>query len=159
MSGKEPEMPKSHLIHVSSAIIMVSLLIIDSLLNITTWILEFIPWYINLALCVFFLVFAMLFILRSHKALFGGYFKSVSEPSTLITDGIFAQVRHPMYVGIILIHLSFVLLVGSLIGFGVWIAIIILYNWLANYEEDYLDELYGEQYQDYKKHARKWLPG
>ena len=164
MAEKDPEMEHNHIIQITCFVAIATALIIDSLLGIfdlgTTPLLAFIPWYVRLILFGIFLFFALTLILRSHKALFGGYMKGHTTPDHLITDGIFEQVRHPMYVGTILIYFSLVLLTASLLGLGMVIGIALIYNFtIMDDEEKALEEFYGEKYHEYKKTTRKWEIG
>ena len=148
-------MPRAHLVHIGCAVAIIAIMFIDMLLGITTPLLGFIPWYVSLGICIFILIFAAGFMYQSHKALFD---ESDEGPDHVITDGIFDQVRHPMYVGILLIHLAFIILSQSLIALGAWFVVIFIYNRLANYEEDVLEEMFGEDYKEYKKQTSKWVP-
>ncbi|MHA1651122.1 MAG: methyltransferase family protein [Candidatus Helarchaeota archaeon] len=149
------EMPRAHLIHLSSALAMTIIIFLDSFLQITTPILSFIPMVVRIILCGIVLFFALTFVIRSHNALFGG---EEHEPNYVITTGIFDQVRHPMYVGILLTYFAFIVLSVSLIALGVWIGIVIIYDRMASYEEKVLEELFGDDYREYKKRTSKWLP-
>jgi len=164
MSEKDPEMARNHLIQLICLISTAAVLIIDSILGIfglgTTPVLGFIPWWMRLILFGFFMFFALTLILKSHKALFGDYFKSKTTPDHLVTDGVFEQTRNPLYIGTILTYFAFVVLTASLIGLGVVIGIVLVYNFiLMDSEEKALEEIYGDEYREYKETARKWEVG
>ncbi|MHA1265960.1 MAG: methyltransferase family protein [Candidatus Helarchaeota archaeon] len=148
-------MPKAHLLQFLSAILMAITLLVDSILHFSTSLLSYIPLEIRIVGFGLILSFALIFMYRAHKILF----TDSEAPAHLITDGIFDQVRHPMYTGILLLYLAFVVLTMSLIGLGVWFLIVFIYNKLATYEEKILEDLYGEQYHEYKKRTRKFLAG
>ena len=154
---KEREIPRAHLVHILSAAVIVGILVFDgAIFNFSTQVLaEYIRWEVRVIFCAIIAVFALIFIIRSHNALFGS---EEEGPSHLITTGIFDQVRHPMYLGILLIHLAFIVLTISLIALGAWIVIVFIYNRMANYEEEVLEEMFGEDYQEYKKRTSKWVP-
>lgn len=155
-SAKEREMPRAHLIHILSAISIFSILFFDAaIFNFSTQVLSFIPVVIRIILCGIALALGIIFVIRAHNALFSD---EDDAPSHLITDGVLNQVRNPMYLGILLVHLSFILLTMSLIGFSAWIVVIIIYDKLASYEEDVLEEMFGEEYREYKQRTSKWLP-
>ena len=46
----------------------------------------------------------------------------------------------------------------SLVSAGLLIVIMIFYNHVATYEEKLLENKYGQEYLEYKKHVPKWLP-
>ncbi|HEY3488423.1 MAG TPA: isoprenylcysteine carboxylmethyltransferase family protein [Gammaproteobacteria bacterium] len=81
------------------------------------------------------------------------------EPSTaLVTDGLYNITRNPMYLGMILVLGGAALLFGSL---SAWIPVPLFY-WIINTnfirgEERFLEEIFGEQYMQYKRKVRRWL--
>ncbi|MBN2272924.1 MAG: phosphatidylethanolamine N-methyltransferase family protein [Bacteroidales bacterium] len=77
--------------------------------------------------------------------------KGYTDTDQLITKGIYARLRNPMYLGIIFIHIGLPLFFGSLITLlsaFVWIPMIILWK---IWEEKHLENKYGKQYNTYKK--------
>jgi len=79
------------------------------------------------------------------------------HPDRLITTGIFALSRNPIYVAFGLI------LLGQFLVFSNWILLIYLVTaiWLFNRqilrEEGYLKQHYGKEYSDYYKRVRRYL--
>jgi protein-S-isoprenylcysteine O-methyltransferase Ste14 len=80
-----------------------------------------------------------------------------SQPK-LVDSGVYALVRHPMYLGTLLFCLSFLFISFSLVSFGVWIAFFIFYDRMAAYEEESLTKILGEGYVAYEKRVPKWFP-
>jgi protein-S-isoprenylcysteine O-methyltransferase Ste14 len=76
----------------------------------------------------------------------------------LWTDGVFAHVRHPMYLGAWLAYIGFVLLTLSLASLAVVAFIIPFYDCIAAYEERFLESLFGAEYRDYKTRVPRWIP-
>lgn len=77
--------------------------------------------------------------------------KGFSEIDHLVTKGIYAKLRHPMYLGTILIHLGFPLAAQSmltLVSAIIWILQILLWKHI---EERALIKKFGQKYLDYKK--------
>lgn len=105
---------------------------------------------------------ALLLFHRTHRAL-GRYWSvslEVRQDHRLITDGIYAHVRHPMYSAFFLWALAQVLLLpnwiagpAGLIGFG------ILFFGRVEAEEKLMLAEFGEQYQDYMKRSARVIPG
>ncbi len=91
-----------------------------------------------------------------------GMDKNITE-NKLKTTGIYAWVRNPMYSGI------WILLTGSAImSCNVWIIAVPVINWLImtivliKTEEKWLEDLYGDEYREYKKRVNRcipWFPG
>lgn len=79
------------------------------------------------------------------------------EP-VLITEGMFAHVRHPIYLGAILVYLGILVLTLSPLGFLVWVGIIYLYCRLSRYEEQRLISLFGKAYEDYQARVPMMFP-
>jgi protein-S-isoprenylcysteine O-methyltransferase Ste14 len=80
------------------------------------------------------------------------------EQPTFIDYGVFSRVRHPMYLGAILIYLAFSTATLSLASLIALIPITLLYDRFAAYEEQQLDMKLGETYKEYKKKVRRWIP-
>ena len=81
-----------------------------------------------------------------------------SEATALVTEGMYRYSRNPMYLGLLL------LTIASTIWFGTWFGIIIniLFIFLINFlqiipEEEALLEIFGEEYEEYKKNVRRWI--
>jgi protein-S-isoprenylcysteine O-methyltransferase Ste14 len=74
-----------------------------------------------------------------------------TQPRTLITSGPYSKIRHPGYLGLVLIYFGFAL------GFGVvWMLIpavvfTVLTGVTAIKEERYLKERFGKEYEEYAK--------
>jgi protein-S-isoprenylcysteine O-methyltransferase Ste14 len=79
-------------------------------------------------------------------------------PKRLITTGIFAYVRHPLYLACVLFYLALAISTMSLVSLVLVAGIFIFYNFLASYEERLLEALFGEEYSTYKKRTGKWAP-
>ncbi len=154
---EEREFPKTHLIHLISAITIGALAALDGLVFFFTIKITGIspPWWVGIGVGIFLMALAVPFMIKADKALFG---KGGDAPDHLITTGVFFQVRNPMYFAIILFYLAIVAFFMSLIAFIAWIVILIIYNRLVDYEEKILAEIFPEEYEAYKKRTSKWIP-
>ena len=153
--GSEREHPKSHILHLSSAVAVFIVITLDSFVfKISSRVLGFIPWYVGVILCGLLFSIAAILMYKSHEVLFG---KDHAGPSTLITEGIFAHTRNPMYLGALLIHLSFIFLTMSLLGLAAWIVVVIIYNRMVIFEEKILEEMFGEDFRAYKEKVPRWI--
>jgi protein-S-isoprenylcysteine O-methyltransferase Ste14 len=92
---------------------------------------------------------------KSHKAVL----EQVHDPPVLVDSGVYAWVRHPMYLGILLFCLAFIFISVSLVSIVIWIGFFVFYDRMATYEEKSLIEILGESYVAYQKRVSKWLPG
>lgn len=88
----------------------------------------------------------------------GGTPSPTDEPETLVTDGIYAHSRNPMYLGILLIILGQGLRQRSIAiiwwGVGMWIG---FHNRVIGVEEPHLAEKYGESYEQYRATVPRWF--
>ncbi|MCA1962029.1 MAG: hypothetical protein LDL33_14690 [Desulfomonile sp.] len=97
--------------------------------------------------------------LLSFKAL-GRNFRVYMAPrrsGTLVTRGVYAWVRHPMYTGVIVGLLGYVILFGSVVVLPAWIGVMILYAIKAVREERALADKYPE-YEEYRMRTWRFLP-
>ena len=79
------------------------------------------------------------------------------EP-VFIKEGMFGYVRHPIYLGAILVYLGILVLTLSPLAFLVWLAAIYLYYRLSKYEEKRLVEHFGDAYRDYQAKVPMMFP-
>lgn len=80
-------------------------------------------------------------------------------PERLVTDGPYAIVRNPMYLG----HLIF--LAGLAITLRSWFAVALLvvhavwFGARVREDETRLANLFGGSYTEYAKRVKRWIPG
>jgi len=77
----------------------------------------------------------------------------------LVTYGIFAWVRNPLYVGNFLIWMGFIVASGVLwfLPFAI-VLFAIEYALIVRYEEGVLESIFGQEYLEYKRRTPRWLP-
>jgi len=84
---------------------------------------------------------------------------SISSTHTLKTDGLYQLVRHPSYLGLVLIMAGISLFMSNgLSSMMVVVSIFLVTNYRINVEEKALTAEFGGQYADYKKRVRKIVP-
>jgi protein-S-isoprenylcysteine O-methyltransferase Ste14 len=107
----------------------------------------------------FLCLFGLLVLLASLVS-FGRSFRigiDVERPDRLITAGIFAYSRNPIYVAFAIV------LVGQFLIFSNWILLLYIFAavWLFHRqvlrEEEYLKAHYGQEYSDYCRRVRRYL--
>jgi len=76
----------------------------------------------------------------------------------VVTTGAFRHVRHPIYLGVMLVYLGLAVATASLLSLAVLVGIFFYYNYIAGYEERLLAARFGEAYREYKARTGKWLP-
>ena len=77
----------------------------------------------------------------------------------LVTYGIFAWARNPLYIGNFLIWMGFVTISGVLwfLPFAV-LLFAVEYELIVRYEEGVLESIFGRDYLDYKSWTPRWIP-
>ncbi|HEY5624079.1 MAG TPA: isoprenylcysteine carboxylmethyltransferase family protein [Gammaproteobacteria bacterium] len=76
----------------------------------------------------------------------------------LLTHGIYALTRNPMYLGMITMMLGIALYFGTLPFFITALAyLVIIDRVFCQYEEDKLEAAFGEEYRCYRARVRRWL--
>jgi len=113
-----------------------------------------IPWYFPVIIFIP-LIFISGYLVQSGLK---KVFKEERKELEVIISGIFGIVRHPIYLGSILIFLSFVILSLSLVSLIIWFVIIIFYYYLCTYEERLLIGKLGKKYRDYMKEVPMLIP-
>lgn len=84
---------------------------------------------------------------------------TITENHTLKTDGIYRNIRHPSYLGLLLECLGLSLAMNSIISImvvSIPIFLVILYR--IRIEENILTEEFGDAYKNYMKVSKKLLP-
>ena len=84
--------------------------------------------------------------------------KHEERPESLVTNGAFRYVRHPLYLGSILFYLGLSVSTASLFSLGLVLVIFLFYNHIASYEEKLLEDRFHEEYRNYKIRTGKWVP-
>src|SRR5437588_10987816 len=77
----------------------------------------------------------------------------------LVTYGVFAWVRNPLYVGNFLIWMGFTVISGVWWFLPIAVAIFAVeYSLIVRYEEGVLESIFGADYLGYKQRVPRWLP-
>lgn len=76
----------------------------------------------------------------------------------LVTTGLYAYVRHPQYIGFLLITLGMNVMWLTIITFALWPIVAVVYYKLAKREEKDAEEEFGEEFLEYKRRVPGWIP-
>ena len=127
--------------------------ILDSfMLRITALSNGVISILITVLIGVVFLIMGVYLIRTSHSVVFK------PEEIKIIDTGVYGWVRHPMYLGELLFLLGLAITTFSLLSVVVWAAFFVFLDRMATFEEKELTRIMGQQYVDYRKRVRKWIP-
>ena len=153
--GIGDEHPRAHAIMGFCGVVFTLIWILDSFfLHLGMEITNNIHWILRLLLFLISLILSFKLGMSSHSRIFN----HSKDTSSLVTDGVFSYVRHPMYLSILLLKLGFLLLTMSLISIIPWVISVLLYDKIASFEERELEKILGIEYVEYKKKVPRWVP-
>ena len=149
--GLGPEHPQSHQIQFGSIIFLIIIWFLDSfILNVFSELRNEIPIYIKIALFIVTIAGGIYFIQKSQSVVFSA--------KSIIDESVYGIVRHPLYIGSLLLCFSIAFLTMSIISFLTLIPIVFLYNMIMKFEEVELEKKFGEDYTLYRKKVARWIP-
>jgi protein-S-isoprenylcysteine O-methyltransferase Ste14 len=112
------------------------------------------------ALGVFLLVLGLGIVIDGRLTL-GKYFSTEVRflpGQKLVTTGLYRYIRHPLYLGQILLYTSIPLILSSLYGFVIGLILIPLFLHRIGVEETAMKNMFGENYVAYSKQTKKLIP-
>jgi len=117
----------------------------------------YIPVIIGLSVALFgqairILTIGLVYIIR------GGRHRQIYAKE-LVTDGIFAHCRNPLYLGNILILTGSGIMSNSLVSLLIFLPLFVFaYQAIVIAEENFLNDRFGPQYKNYLKSVNRWVP-
>jgi protein-S-isoprenylcysteine O-methyltransferase Ste14 len=136
-------------------ILFLSGLLVDSfILHFSVFFTQSVSIYLRLffSIPVFILSFILAF--SGLKTVFG----EKRDELVVIKIDVFSIVRHPIYLGAILLYLGFIIITLSIISFFIWIIIILFYYFISRYEERLLIDKLGSRYEEYMGEVPMFIP-
>ena len=85
-------------------------------------------------------------------------FDEVRDKPEVIRKGVFSIVRHPVYLGEILLYVGLLFFSLSIASAVVWLLAIFFLDYIARYEEKILLDHFGDEYRNYMKEVPRWIP-
>ncbi|MFQ6124817.1 MAG: methyltransferase family protein [Candidatus Heimdallarchaeota archaeon] len=76
----------------------------------------------------------------------------------LVTMGVYAYIRHPQYLGLLLVTVGFLVQWPTLITLAMWPFLALMYYRLAHQEERELEAAFGSKYRVYKQRTPGFFP-
>ena len=80
------------------------------------------------------------------------------EVKKLVTSGIYSKMRHPVYLGRMLMNLGFLIIFPILPMLAIAIVFVIVWYIMALYEEMYLSKKFSRNYKRYKEKVPMFIP-
>ena len=137
------------------AILFAIVYVADSfILNWTTFLNDVAPNVVRAPIGVALLVVAAYLAKTGLDTVFG----QVREEPHVIRTGVFALVRHPIYLSEVLLYLGMLMLSVSLAAAVVWLGSIAFLHYIALHEERLLLARFGDEYAAYMRDVPMWLP-
>lgn len=137
------------------AVLFLVVWIMDSFfLKYTTFLNNYVPLTVQIILSVVMLLIAYYLARAGMKIVF----KEVRETPGVINKGVFAVIRHPIYLSEILFYLALILLRTSLAAVFIWILAIIFLYYISHFEEKLLLARFGDKYRQYMKDVSMFIP-
>lgn len=75
----------------------------------------------------------------------------------LVEEGLFKYSRNPIFLGMRFTGLGFFLAIPNAITFGTFLMGDILMNVQVRLEEDFLNGIHGEKYEEFKSRVKRWI--
>jgi len=119
----------------------------------STFLSVYLPLYVRLVLLMIIEICAISLMRAGHAVI-----HDVEPSPNIVSSGAFRFVRHPLYLGCILFYAGLLLATLSLLSLIVFGGIFIFYNYIASYEEKFLEDKFHEEYSIYKEKTPKWIP-
>lgn len=121
----------------------------------------FTPWGVGIGIILlaigFIILFSALRVLRVFRA-FGKEIYETKEKSTLVKTGIYAYTRNPLYLGSTIMFFGWFFVTLFTFLLIVTLMFMILFYFVARWEEKELEERFGKEYQKYKEEVPLFIP-
>lgn len=79
----------------------------------------------------------------------------------LVTEGPYAYVRNPLYIGNFLIGLGFMIMAWALMPWMLLVFVVLFllqYSAIVHLEEEFLSQKFGKTYRTFQNHVPRWIP-
>ncbi len=88
----------------------------------------------------------------------GTAIKPFESSTVLVTDGLYRCTRNPMYLGMVILLIGVASYLGSLTPFIIIpVFFLIIQQCFIKHEEPFLENIFGQEYLDYKDKVRRWI--
>jgi protein-S-isoprenylcysteine O-methyltransferase Ste14 len=123
-------------------------------LQYTTFLNQYIPLIIRIVVGAAFLCVSGYLASKGLSIVFGDEQKN----PTVIREGVFSMVRHPIYFSEILLYCGLLIISISLAAAIVWVLTIGFLHYISRHEERLLLARFGKNYQKYMREVPMWIP-
>jgi protein-S-isoprenylcysteine O-methyltransferase Ste14 len=99
-----------------------------------------------------------LLIVQGWRVIYREYWSKDSGEGKLVTDGIYARMRHPQYTGFLLMTFGLLVHWATLPLLIMWPLLVRQYIGLAKKEEEEMIANFGQEYLDYMERTSRFIP-
>ncbi|UCF71223.1 MAG: isoprenylcysteine carboxylmethyltransferase family protein [candidate division WOR-3 bacterium] len=129
--------------------------ILDSfVIHYSTFAVRYVSPFIRVPLGLVILGLSIFLVTEGMRIVFG----EKREIPAVITKGVFGRMRHPLYLGSILLYVGLWSFTLSLFSALLIVVIIAFYHFIAGHEEKLLVAKFGEEYKQYMRTVPMWIP-
>ncbi|MCL5949438.1 MAG: isoprenylcysteine carboxylmethyltransferase family protein [Candidatus Bathyarchaeota archaeon] len=100
----------------------------------------------------------IILVFNAWSRIYKGYWGKPRDEAKLVTDGIYAHIRHPQYIGFILTTLGLLVHWATIPLLIMWPILTTMYYRLAKKEEKEMEIQFGAAYLEYKAKTSMFLP-
>ena len=79
------------------------------------------------------------------------------EKTELISHGLFRYSRNPIFLGVLISYLGTFLIIPNILSFSILLVTFVTIQTQVRLEEEYLENIQGDAYRNYKVKVRRWL--
>ena len=136
-------------------LVFLAVWILDSFVFRTSTVLtRWVPWTVRIPLAVGLFGWGLLMARAAHGQVFG----PERGAAGVLRTGVFARLRHPLYLAVLLFYVALFVSTLSLVSLVFGLGIFWFYNVIAGFEERLLEEKFGDEYRAYKQKTPRWFP-
>jgi len=99
-----------------------------------------------------------LLMLGGFILIYSGWRRVYRAKGELVTDGIYKYVRHPQYLGLMILTIGALVQWPTIITAAMWPILMLMYYRLARREEKEMESRFGDQYMTYRQRVPMFWP-
>ncbi len=99
-----------------------------------------------------------LLVILGWREIYRQYWRKEEGKGMLVTNGIYAYIRHPQYTGFMLVTLGMIFEWATIPLLIMWPILLMVYYRLARKEEEDMQKEFGDAYVEYKRRTGMFLP-
>lgn len=120
----------------------------------TTCLNQYVPIGVRIPLGIAVLVLAGYLAKTGMAMVFG----EERDSPVMVTEGVFSVIRHPIYLGELLLYVGLLVWSISLAAAVVWVLAIGFLHYISRHEESLMLGIFGQEYERYMHQVPMWLP-